>query len=159
LFGDGSQEIDPGNNQVSECENTQSRDFGWLTSQNDNQFARDHDISMAAGSIVDAVMISAANECRLRCSISHHMRGFAVRPQTIEEVLQLFEHEAFVSMGYRQPARLFAGQIHEQLIAERAGRSAAVFDTRDANREVTTAHDACAVAKARQAFYNLDNTS
>jgi hypothetical protein len=89
------------------------------------------------GVIVDAVIVSSTDSCKLLTAICHVTRGLAFRPASIEEGLALFEQEAFLQYSRRRKPPKSNGKMDEAVLDALAEK--ATCDQRAESQDITAA--------------------
>ena len=101
--------------------------------------------------IVDSVIISTEDECKMLCAVCHATGGLAFRPENVKQGLSLFEQSAFLNYEERKnrsdpliagerttiPSRLKPDQITEDFMNK--ARDNAKFDNDVQNKELIQA--------------------
>ena len=101
--------------------------------------------------IVDSVIISTEDECKMLCAVCHATGGLSFRPKDVKEGLALFEQSAFLNYEERKnrsdplipgdratiPSRLKPDQITEDFMNK--ARDNAKFDEEVQNKELIQA--------------------
>jgi ubiquitin-protein ligase len=109
--------------------------------------AEPHDVAtalIAAGIVVDAVVINANDACETLAAVCHATGGLAFRPHSVNEGLALFEQEAFLNSAKRPPV----GLQHKVITLEWL-TTLMTFDSAVANRDLDIARETAKLATAR----------